>query len=201
MAREVGVSNLTLFPLMTDVAGQDVAYGEPFKLPWAVNIETEDEYAEGEYYADNIVERSSKQLTKSNVTIEVSSNTPPALDAKLTGKTHAKARTVANTSQTFPRFAVAYEIQLDDGTIRKRVMYNVSLARTSHSNATMADSMEGMTYTYEGVATPLVSTKDIHLIMDEKEVNEYVADSSTNTDHAEVQADWDDFFTSVAMPR
>ncbi len=37
MAREVGISNIKLFPLTTDTVGQDIVYGQGFDLPWAKN--------------------------------------------------------------------------------------------------------------------------------------------------------------------
>lgn len=199
MAREIGVSNITFFPLLTDTAGGTPTFGEPLKVPWAVNFETEDEYSEGGYYGDNITENSIRKLSKVNVTMEVSSDTPPSLDAKLTGKYHDKARSVSSTRQTAPRGAIAYEILMDDDTVRRRVIYNVALTRNSQSNSTVEDSVDGKTYTYEGIGIPLQSNSDVDLIMDQKEVETYVADSVTNTDHAEVKAEWEGFFTNVVL--
>ena len=199
MAREIGVSNITFFPLLTDNSGSQPTYGEAIKIPWAVNFETEDEYSEGSYYADNITENSIKKLAKVNVTMEVSSDTPPALDAKLTGKYHDKARSVSSTRQKAPRGAIAYEILMDDDTVRRRVIYNVTLTRNSQSNSTVEDSMDGKTYTYEGVGIPLQSNSDVDLVMDQKEVEEYVADTVTNEDYSEVQAEWEGFFNEVVL--
>lgn len=199
MAREVGISNITFFPLLTDTPAGVPTYGEAIKIPWAVDLETENEYSEGSYYADNITENSLQKLAKVNVTMEVSSDTPPALDAKLTGKYHDKARSISSTRQKSPRGAIAYEILMDDDTVRRRVIYNVALTRNSQSNSTVEDSMDGKTYTYEGVGIPLQSNSDVDLVMDQKEVEKYVADTETNTDHAEVQAEWDGFFTDVVL--
>ena len=59
--------------------------------------------------------------------------------------------------------------------------------------------MDGKTYTYEGVGIPLQANSDVDLVMDQKEVEAYIADTETNTDHAEVQAEWDGFFEEVVL--
>lgn len=170
MAREVGISKIKLFPLVTDEVGMAVAYGRGFNVPWAVNFETSSEYAEGEYYADNIIEHSKRLIAKMGITMEVSSNTPPELDAKITGKLYDKAQSVTVTGQTAPYYAIAYEILMDDGNIRRRIIYKVSLARNGQTNATQEDSLTGQTYTYEGTAIPLTANGHLELTMDEKEV-------------------------------
>ena len=170
MAREVGISKIKLFPLTTDEVGMNVVYGQGFNVPWAVNFETSSEYAEGEYYADNIIEHSKKLIAKMGITMEVSSNTPPELDAKITGKLYDKAQSVTVTGQTAPYYAIAYEILMDDGNIRRRVIYKVSLARNGQTNSTQEDSLTGQTYTYEGTAIPLTANGFLELTMDEKEV-------------------------------
>lgn len=199
MAREVGISNITFFPLLTDTPAGVPTYGEAIKIPWAVDLETENEYSEGSYYADNITENSLQKLAKVNVTMEVSSDTPPALDAKLTGKYHNKARSISSTRQKSPRGAIAYEILMDDDTVRRRVIYNVALTRNSQSNSTVEDSMDGKTYTYDGVGIPLQSNSDVDLVMDQKEIEAYVKDTEKNTDYAEVQTEWDEFFENVVL--
>lgn len=171
MAREVGISNIMLYPLTTDKAGTDPDYGQGFRVPWAVNFETESEYSEGEYYADNIIESSRKIIAKLGITMEVSSDTPPELDAKITGKTYDKGKSVVITGQTTQYHAIAYEILMDDGNIRRRIIYKVALARNSQTNATQEDSIEGQTYTYEGTAIPLVSNGHLELTMDKREVD------------------------------
>lgn len=170
MAREVGISKIKLFPLVTDEVGMNVVYGRGFNVPWAVNFETSSEYAEGEYYADNIIEHSKRLIAKMGITMEVSSNTPPELDAKITGKLYNKAQSVTVTGQTAPYYAIAYEILMDDGNIRRRIIYKVSLARNGQTNSTQEDSLTGQTYTYEGTAIPLTANGFLELTMDEKEV-------------------------------
>lgn len=196
MAREIGISDLTFFPLTTDEAGQDPVYGAAFAVPWAVNFTTDAEYSEAEYYADNIIENSMKQLSKYSVTMEVSSNTPPALDAKITGKTVVAGGSVTGSDTLAPKHAIAYEIKMDDGSTRRKVIYKVTLDRTSTENSTQEESIEGKTYSYEGTATPLVGIKQIELILDSKEIDAI----QNQQDKAKAQAAWDAFFTDVALP-
>lgn len=172
MAREVGISNITLFPLQQDDAG-NLTYnnGAKFALPWAVSFETAEEYAESEYYADNIVERSAKLLSKIGLTLEVSSDTPPALDAKITGKAYKEAMEFNTTGTTQPTFAIAYSIMMDDGNERRRVIYKCNLARTGQTNETVSDSVTAQTYTYEGAASATINNGRFDLLMDKKEVD------------------------------
>lgn len=190
MAREVGISNITLFPLTQDTAG-NLEYNNPgkFSLPWAVSFETAEEYAESEYYADNIVERSAKLLSKIGLTLEVSSDTPPALDAKITGKAYKEAMEFNTTGTTQPTFAIAYSIMMDDGNERRRVIYKCNLARTGQTNETVSDSVTAQTYTYEGSAAATIHNGRFDMVMDKKEVDTLNDLGITNA--------WNEFFNQV----
>ena len=195
MAREVGISNITLFPLTADDAGSSPTYGTGFKVAWAVNFETESEYAEGQYHGDNIVETFRRMISKMGITMEVSSNTPPALDAKITGKGYKNGKSFVEVGQTSPYYAIAYEILMDDGNIRRRVIYKVALTRNSQTNSTQEDSLEGQTYTYEGTAIPLTSTGHLEMIMDKKEIA-----ALSDPDKTLAQNHFDKFFNQPILP-
>jgi phi13 family phage major tail protein len=196
MAREIGISKLHFFPLTKDEQGDDPTWGAAYAVPWAVNFQTSAEYAESEYYADNIIENSQKQLTKYTVTMEVSSDTPPSLEAKITGKTTVLGGAVTTSDDTAPKHAIAYEIKMDDGSLRRKVLYNSTLYKTSSENATQEESIDGKTFTYEGTSTPLVSIKAIELVLDSKEIDA-ISDPSNKQKAKTV---WDNFFTNVALP-
>lgn len=206
MAREVGISNITLFPLKKDDAG-NLTYDDAakFALPWAVSFETTEEYAESEYYADNIVERSAKLLSKIGLSLEVSSDTPPALDAKITGKAHKYGMSINLTGITQPTFAIAYSIMMDDGNERRRVIYKCNLARTGQTNETVSDSVTAQTFTYEGSASALVYNNRFDAIMDKKEIDAMPEgnQSGSATDIEAYKAKqaalnaWKNFFTAV----
>lgn len=194
MAREVGISNITLFPLTQD-DNLNITYnnGDKFSLPWAVSLETAEEYAESEYYADNIVERSAKLLSKIGLTLEVSSDTPPALDAKITGKTHKDGMTFNITGATQPTFAIAYSIMMDDGNERRRVLYKCNLARTGQTNETVSDSVTAQTYTYEGAAAALINNNRFDLIMDKAEIERM----TPGVEQDAARLAWTNFFDAV----
>ena len=206
MAREVGISNITLFPLTQD-NNLDVVYDDAsrFALPWAVSLETSEEYAESEYYADNIVERSAKLLSKIGLSLEVSSDTPPALDAKITGKAHKDGMAINLTGTTQPTFAIAYSIMMDDGNERRRVIYKCNLARTGQTNETVSDSVTAQTFTYEGSASALVYNNRFDAIMDKKEIDampdgNQAGNPQEQEEYRAKQAAlnaWTNFFTAV----
>ena len=193
MAREIGISNITLFPIQTENS-TTITYDKANKIsvPWAVNLETTEEYAESEYYADNVVERSSKILSKLSVSLELSSDTPPALDAKITGKTYLKGMAFKDGLATQPQFAIAYEIKMDDGNLRRRVIYKTTLARTGQTNETVSDSVTAQTYTYEGTAGALLKNGRFDMIMDKKEI-----DALNGADKTTAIEAWNNFFTDV----
>lgn len=206
MAREVGISNITLFPLQKDDA-RNLTYDDAakFALPWAVSFETAEEYAESEYYADNIVERSAKLLSKIGLSLEVSSDTPPALDAKITGKAHKYGMSINLTGTTQPTFAIAYSIMMDDGNERRRVIYKCNLARSGQTNETVSDSVTAQTFTYEGSASALVYNNRFDAIMDKKEIDAMPEGNQSGgpTEQEAYKAKqaalnaWKNFFTAV----
>ena len=206
MAREVGISNITLFPLQKDDT-RNLTYDDAakFALPWTVSLETTEEYAESEYYADNIVERSSKILSKIGLLLEVSSDTPPALDAKITGKAHKYGMSINLTGITQPIFAIAYSIMMDDGNERRRVIYKCNLARSGQTNETVSDSVTAQTFTYEGSASALVYNNRFDAIMDKKEIDAMPEgnQSGSATEQEAYKAKqaalnaWKNFFTDV----
>ncbi|MGL4617101.1 MAG: major tail protein [Mycoplasmoidaceae bacterium] len=192
MAREIGISKIHFFPLATDT-GAAPTYNTPIPIKWAVSLETENQYSEGQYFADNIIEKAIKQISSVEVTLEVSSDLPPATEAKLTGAGYENGRKFTRVGQGTPAGALAYEISLDDGTKRKRVIYNVSLIKNKSKNATQEDKIEGETFEFEGIGIPLVSTGDVELTMDEKEIKAM----ASNT---EVLKQFNEFFTKVVLP-
>lgn len=193
MAREIGISNITLFKLTNETATAPT-YDKANKIsvPWAVNLETTEEYAESEYYADNVVERSSKILSKLSVSLELSSNTPPELDTKITGKTYIKGMAFNDSNAVQPVYALAYEIKMDDGNLRRRVIYKTTLARTGQTNETVSDSVTAQTFTYEGAAAALLKNGRFDMIMDKKEI-----DALSGSDKTTAIEAWNNFFTDV----
>ena len=94
-----------------------------------------------------------------------------------------------------PQFALAYSIVLDDGTERRRVLYNCNLRKEEQSNET--DS-EGETWTLSGkaIAVEIDGKLYVDTILDQKEI-EAIVEPETK---GKYKAEFDGFFTQVVMP-
>lgn len=192
MARECGIRKITWFPLLTD-EGSAPTYGPPLAIKWAVSLETKNNYSEGQYFADSMIEKSVKKISSVDVKMEVSSDLPPVDEAKFTGVGYKDGKKFTRVGQNAPAGALAYEILMDDETVRRRIVYNVGLSKNEQKNSTSEDKIDGATFNFEGIGTPLASTGDVELIMDEKEVSKL-----TPEDPAKIE--FTDFFTKVVMP-
>ena len=115
--------------------------------------------------------------------------------ADLTGMQYknGKASTIVET--IFPKFALAYSIVLDDGTERRRVLYNCNLKKDEQSNET--DS-EGETWTLSGKALPVEIDGVLYVdtILDQKEI-EGIEDPEEKSKY---QKEFKEFFSKVVMP-
>lgn len=198
MAREVGVSRLTAFPLQTNTSAA-ATWGAAIDIPWLEEATVTYTTSSTSYYADNVTENSTTRVTGAEIELVVSSNMSPELLAQLTGKKYNKASVSTTANDKSPSYALAYEILMDDDSVRRYVIYNCNLRKEENSNTTVSDSIDAKTYTLLGTAKPLVSSKEIDLEMDSKEVAEYVADTNNDAaDIAAVQNAWNQFFTTVA---
>ena len=79
---------------------------------------------------------------------------------------------------------------MDNGNLRRRVIYKVALAKNSRNNATQEDSLAGQTFTYEGTGVPLVSKLQVEMEMDVAEINA-IADAQ---EKALALNHWEKFF-------
>lgn len=190
MARETGVKNLTAFPL--ESAG---TYGEAIPLKNCVSLNTTNNYKEISYNSDCTVEYSSAKLDDVDIEIEMSSKMAYSLLAQLTGMEYKNGKASTVVDSVFPQFALAYSIVLDDGTERRRVLYNCNLRKEEQSNET--DS-EGETWTLSGKAIPVEINGKLYVdtILDQKEI-EAISEPSEKTKY---KAEYDKFFTKVVIP-
>lgn len=188
MARELGVKNLTAFKL--EEGGR---YGTPIQLKNCVSLNTTNNYTEIEYFSDCTTEHSSATLKNVDVEIEMSSNMGLKLLAQLTGLEYANGKMATTIGGVVPKFALAYEILMDDNTTRRRVLYNCNLRKEEQSNETES---EGETWTLVGKALPVeIDGKQyIDLWMSESEI------AALSTEKTEAQAEYNKFFTTVVKP-
>lgn len=190
MARETGVKNLTAFPL--ESIG---TYGSAISLKNCVSLNTTNNYTEISYNSDCTVEYSSARLDDVDVEIEMSSNMGYKLLAQLTGMEYANGKASTIVNSVFPQFALAYSIVLDDGTERRRVLYDCNLRKEEQTNET--DS-EGEVWTLSGKALPVEIDGVLYVdtILDQKEINAIVEPDTK----AKYQKEFNEFFTKVVMP-
>ncbi|AOY53870.1 MULTISPECIES: hypothetical protein [Clostridium] len=181
MARELGIRKVTFFP-----STGDNQYGSPIPLEWAVNLETKNNYKEKEYKGDMKIERSTKVLESVDITLGVSSNLPPKVESQITGAEYSHCMKITKTSTIPVSGALAYEIVMDDSTVRRRCLKYCSLAKDEQKND--VDS-EGEVFTFSGKAIS-DSLDNVDILMDQKEVEAASGDS-------EAKAAWDNFFTKV----
>lgn len=181
MARELGIRKVTFFP-STD----DNKYGSPIPLEWAVSLETKNNYKEKEYKGDMKIERSIKVLESVDITLGVSSTLPPKIESQITGADYEHCMKITKTSTIPVSGALAYEIVMDDSTVRRRCLKYCSLSRDEQKND--VDS-EGEVFTFSGKAIS-DSLDNVDILMDQKEVEAASDDSDAKTA-------WDNFFTKV----
>lgn len=186
MARETFASKVTFFPFV------DGVFGEPIPLKHCVGFNTKSNYKEIEYSSDGTIEKSSSKIE--SVDIELEMSTAMGLDtmSKITGQVYENAKQVTRVGQAIQQGAYAYEIAMDDGSYRRRVLYSANLRNDEKNNST--DS-EGETVTFTGKAIPfeaIVGFLDVDLTMDSKEVAKSIDEA--------IKLEFKNFFTEVVLP-
>ena len=189
MAREIGISNITLFPIEREEANA-VHYGAAMAVKWAVSLESTINYSESAYYADNIQEFSSKMITGIDLSLEMSSNVSPDVDAKITGKHYKDGFAITHANALPPAYALALEIKMDNGNLRRVVYYKSTFTREGQSNETVSDSVTAQTYTYTGKCSALQHNGAFMLVMD-KSVIEAMTDGP---EKEAARLAWNNFF-------
>lgn len=196
MAREIGLSRLTAFELTdANAPGYDPV---PIPIPYVVNIETSKNVSEYSAFGDNIAEISSSKETGATLTIEVSSDMPPKLEALLTGKKYQNGSLIATSDDTKKVFGLAWETIMSDGNLRRYFYFNCSISKSEHSNQTISDSITAQTYNLTVGAIPLPVTKELMMVMDEKEVNDLVIAGHPLA--VQIQQVWEEWFTTAPRP-
>ena len=200
MSREIGISKLTVFELR-DPETPD--YGGPTSVPWVVNVEISKVVAEYSAFADNVAELSSSKPTSADLTIEVSSDMKPSLEAKLTGVGFEYGLMIQGVDDKKPQWGIAYETVMDTGKVRRYFFTNCTISKNEQSNETVSDSITAQTYTLTAKAIPLPSTayKDYELVMDEDDYQKAYDDAQADLQlQAKIKELWDNWFTVAPRP-
>lgn len=195
MAREIGLSRLTVFEL-TDA--NTITYGAVTSVPWLVNIDVSKTIAEYTAHADNIPEFSSSKETGAELTLEVSSDMPPKLESGLTGKKYSNGAMISTTDDVKPSYGIAWETVMSDGNLRRYFYFNCTMSKDEQSNETVSDSVTAQTYNLTAKAIPLPTTKELMMVMDEREVDELIAANDPKKDA--IQKVWNEWFTTAPRP-
>lgn len=187
--RETGVKNLTAFKRT------GVTYGQAIPMKNCVSLKTTNNYKDISYESDCTIEYASAKLDYVNVEVVMSSAMGYKLLAELTGMEYANGKASTIVDSVFPQFALAYSIVLDDGTERRRVLYNCNLKKDEQSNDT---SSEGETWTLSGKALPVEIDGKLYVdtILDQHEI-EAISDAGAK---AKYQKEFNEFFTTVVKP-
>lgn len=194
MSREIGISKLHVFKL-TDANTQTYDPGKP--IPWVVNVEVSKVVAEYSAFADNVAELSSSKPTSADLTIEVSSDMKPSLEAELTGVGFDKGMMIQGTDDQKPSWGIAYETVMDTGKVRKYFFTNCTISKDEQSNETVSDSVNAVTYTLTVKAVPIPSTKELFMVMDEDDFTTAYNDPTNQAHQVALQALWDNWFTTA----
>lgn len=190
MARETGVKNLTAFK-----KNEGTTYGEAIPMKNCVSLKTTNNYKDISYESDCTIEYASSKLDYVDVEVVMSSAMGYKLLAQLTGMKYKNGKASTIVDAVFPQFALAYSIVLDDGTERRRVLYNCNLKKDEQSNET---SSEGETWTLSGKALAVDIDGELYVdtILDQKEITAI----NEPGEKAKYQTEFDDFFSKVIMP-
>ena len=186
--RELGVRNLTAFK-----QENEGRYGTAIPLKNCVSLKTTNNYKETEYSSDCTTEYSAAALQNVDVEIVMSSGMGLKLLAQLTGLEYNNGKMATVVGGVIPQMALAYEILMDDNTVRRRVLYSLNLRKEEQSNETES---EGETWTLKGKALPVsINGKQYtDLWMSESEI------AALTQGKEQAQAEFDKFFTNVIMP-
>lgn len=186
MARETYASKVTFFPFV------DGVFGEPIPLTNCVGFNTKNNYTDISYSSDGRIEKSSSKLESVDVEMEMSTSMGLDIMSKITGQVYEDCKQVTRVGVTIPQGAYAYEIAMDDGTYRRRVLYNVNLRNDEKNNTT--DS-EGEVVKFSGKGLPfeaITGYLDTDLTMDSAAVSKSVNEAT--------KLEFKNFFTEVVLP-
>lgn len=195
MAREIGLSRLTLFELEDQV---QATYGSALPVPWVVGVEVSKTISEYSAYADNVAEISGSKEIGAEISIEVSSDMPPKLESAIVGKKYLNGALIATVDDIKKQYGVAWETLMSDGNIRRYFYFNCSFSKDEQSNETVSDSITTQTYSLTGKSIPLPTTKETMMVMDGREVKELVASNEPKAN--EIQELWDNWFKVAPRP-
>lgn len=180
------------------------AFDAPKPIKGLETLSITETYAEGSNYADNLRNIYIKELVGADLSLEFS-NITRAIEAELTGQSHATGELEYKTTAVAPQVAILFEKNYSDGSKDRIVYYNCKLTKDNENGETKTDSFNFIGDSLSGQAIPMtgkIKTKSASgAEVDLTDVLKFVMDSSTlpqtSSDNGEVNKKFNEFFTKV----
>ena len=151
---QIGVSDLHVAKLLTDVDGTGATYDAPEKLAGVLTVGLQPQVVEGDFYADDKISESYSSISSFEITINPELLTPEQ-EAMLLGKElDGNDGVITTSSSSAPYFAVMFKSLKSDNTYRSQVVYKVKFSTPEETYNTKGDSIEYQTPTINGKAIP-----------------------------------------------
>lgn len=171
MANKVkfGLSNVFVAKI-TASSNSGVTYGEPFRLPGAVNLTLDPEGESADFYGDNTKYFSEFANQGYSGSLEIAMITDEFRTQILGETTDSNGAMIESTDNTISDFALGFQID-GDQTNRKFWFYNVSAQRPSTAGQTIESSKEPTTDTLNITATARISDNKVKVFMEKTTEN------------------------------
>lgn len=160
-----GLSNVHIFPVIEDNA-DSFKYGEPIHLRGAVNLSTDPEGDNDNFYADNIPYFSQFANNGYSGELEIALITDEFKTKILGFEEDANGAIIENVNAKPVNFAMAFEFLGDKNAVR-RIYYNISSSRPGDSHKTVKNKKEPETETISITAIPRPDTGDVTAKLEE----------------------------------
>ena len=186
MDRKANGISMCHYAVLTIGENGEYSYGNFKPITGLESASFQDQFAEGENYADDIQNIYEKVITSANITLDFA-NVSRQIEAELTGKEYAAGEMETKTTDVQNSVAIAFQKNFNDGSHERIVYYNCKVARAENSGQTKTSSISYQSVQLSGKAIPLPDGK----------VSYIIASNEIGSDNAEAKARYDNFFKKV----
>ena len=166
------------------------AFDDPKSIKGLETLSITETYAEGSNYADNLRNIYIKELVGADLSLQFS-NITRAIEAELTGQSHATGELEYKTTAVAPQVAILFEKNYSDGSKDRIVYYNCKLTKDNENGETKAIPMTGKIKTKSANGAEVDLTGVLKFVMDSSTL------PPTSPDTSEVNKKFNEFFTKV----
>lgn len=174
-----GLSNVHIAKITAN-SSDGITYGDPFKIPGAVNLTLDPEGESADFYGDNTKYFSEYANQGYSGSLEIAMITDEFRTQILGETTDSNGALIESVDDTISDFALGFQINGDKSN-RKFWFYNVSAQRPSTSGQTIETSKEPTTDTLNITANARISDNRVKAFLEETEENKTVYDSFFNS--------------------